>query len=149
MTDDEYAGWAAAVNASYAQEMVESGMLPPDAARARAEQQLLEFLPQGRTTPGAHVLRVLDGSGSPVGVLWVGPHPRKPGAGFVYDVAIDEERRGEGLGRGAMLAAEEIGRREGWTEIGLNVFGPNVRARALYDSLGYAVVNTNMTKPLG
>ena len=51
-------------------------------------------------------------------------------------------------GRGAMLAAEAIGQREGWSEIALNVFGPNARARALYESLGYAVVNTNMAKRL-
>ena len=119
-----------------------------EAARARSAEQHAEFLPQEQATPGMHLLRVLDGDGRPAGVLWVGPHPRKDGAGFVYDVAIDEGRRGEGLGRGAVRAAEEIGRREGWSELGLNVFGPNTRARALYDSLGYVVVNSTMAKRL-
>ncbi len=148
MTDQEYEQWRDAELASYAQEMVDSGMLSPEAAQARSAEQHAEFLPQEQATPGMHLLRVLDGDRLPVGVLWVGPHPRKGGAGFVYDVAIDEGRRGEGHGRGAMLAAENIGRQEGWSEIGLNVFGPNTRARTLYESLGYLVVNTNMAKPL-
>lgn len=148
MTAEEYERWTAAELASYAQEMVDSGMLSPEAARERSAQQHAEFLPQEQDTPGMHLLRVLDEDGAPVGVLWVGPHPRKPAAGFVYDVQIDEAHRGRGHGRGAMLAAEAIGRREGWSEIGLNVFGPNARARNLYDSLGYAVVTTTMTKPL-
>ncbi|MGT2427399.1 N-acetyltransferase family protein [Amnibacterium kyonggiense] len=148
MTDQEYAQWRDAELASYAQEMVDSGMLAPEAAQARSAEQHAEFLPRGQATAGMHLLRVLDGDRRPVGVLWVGPHPRKDGAGFVYDVAIDEDRRGEGLGRGAMLAAEQIGREEGWSEIGLNVFGPNTRARTLYESLGYLVVNMTLAKPL-
>lgn len=148
MTDQEYERWREAELAAYAQEMVDSGMLTAEAARARSVEQHAEYLPRGRATPRMHLLRVLDRDGRPVGVLWVGPHPRKADAGFVYDVAIDEGRRGEGHGRAAMLAAESICRDEGWTEIGLNVFGPNTRARTLYDSLGYLVVNTNMSKPL-
>lgn len=148
MTDEEYERWRGAELASYAQAMVDSGILSPEAAQVRSAEQHAEFLPQERATPRMHLLRVLDADGRPVGVLWVGPHPRKDGAGFVYDVAIDEDRRGEGHGRGAMLAAEAIGRQEGWSEIGLNVFGPNSRARALYESLGYLVVNTSMAKSL-
>lgn len=149
MTDQEYERWREAELASYAQEMVDSGMLPLEAAQARSAEQHAEYLPQEQATPRMHLLRVLDADDRPVGVLWVGPHPRRAGAGFVYDVAIDEDRRGEGHGRAAMLAAESVCRDEGWTEIGLNVFGPNDRARALYDSLGYLVVTTTMTKPLG
>jgi ribosomal protein S18 acetylase RimI-like enzyme len=148
MTADEYEQWREAELASYAKEMIDSGMLSPEAAQARSTEQHAEFLPQEQATPHMHLLRVLDGDGQPVGVLWLGPHPRKAGAGFVYDVAVDEDCRGKGHGRAAMLAAETIARREGWTEIGLNVFGPNSRARTLYDSLGYLVVNTNMAKPL-
>ncbi len=148
MTGTEYDRWRAAEIAGYAAEMVGSGMLDPEAARRRAEEQHAEFLPQGRGTEGVHLLTVLDDRGRPAGSLWVGPHPRKAGAGFVYDVVVDEDRRGEGLGRAAMLAAEAIARDEGWSELGLNVFGPNERARRLYESLGYRVVTTAMAKPL-
>jgi ribosomal protein S18 acetylase RimI-like enzyme len=148
MTHNEYESWREASLDAYAEEMIESGMLAPTAARERSEEQLSEYLPLDQKTPGMHLLRVLDDDDRPVGVLWLGSHPRKAGAGYVYDIAIDQARRGEGLGRRAMLAAEELARRAGWSEIGLNVFGPNARAKALYDSLGYVVVATNMTKPL-
>jgi GNAT superfamily N-acetyltransferase len=148
MTAEEYARWQDEKLRSYAAEMVGSGRLDAESAHRRAEEQHREFLPEGLATPHTHLLRVLDGAGAAVGALWVGPHPLKAGAGWVYDVEIEERRRGEGLGRAAMLAAEDLAREEGWTEIGLNVFGPNHGAKALYDSLGYAVVSTTMSKPL-
>lgn len=147
MTSDEYADWSAAQIVSYAAEMAESGLLDPDGARARAEQQHAELLPQGLETPRMHLLRVVH-DGVPVGVLWIGPSPRDATGAWVYDVEIDPAHRGRGLGRAAMLAAEQVARDAGWIGIGLNVFGPNLRARALYDSLGYSVTATSMRKPL-
>jgi len=47
-----------------------------------------------------------------------------------------------------MVAAEDVVRRAGLSELGLNVFGFNEAARRLYDSLGYRVVATQMTKTL-
>jgi ribosomal protein S18 acetylase RimI-like enzyme len=148
MTQDEYDDWRGVSLAAYVAEMVESGALPLEAARARAEEQQLQLLPRGLGTPRTHLLRVLDASGEPAGVLWIGPSPQRPDAGFVYEVSIDEDRRGQGLGRGAMVAAERIAREEGWTELGLHVFGSNERARLLYESLGYQVVSITMAKTL-
>lgn len=149
MTAEEYDAWFAAAVESYAAETADAGTVASDDARRRAAEQTRGFLPDGLATPRMHLLRVLDDDGEAVGVLWIGPHPRRADAGWVYDVEIAEDRRGEGLGRAAMLAAEQVCIDEGWTSIGLNVFGPNTRARALYDSLGYGVTNTNMLKPLG
>ena len=148
MTPVEYTMWVTAQVESYVAEMVEAGVLDAAGARARAEQQHAEFLPDGLTTPQMHLLRVLH-AGDPVGVLWVGPSPRNPEAAWVYDVEIDPAHRGRGLGRATMLGAEQLLTDHGWRSVGLNVFGPNLRARALYDSLGYTVVSTSMRKPLG
>ena len=93
-------------------------------------------------------MRVLDQGGSDVGVLWIGPHPTRDGAAFVYDVEIDAAWRGQGLGRAAMQAAEALATREGIPAIGLSVFGFNDGARRLYESLGYQVVATQMLKEL-
>lgn len=147
MNAHEYAAWSAAQLVSYATEIAESGLLDPDAARARAEQQHAELLPEGLETPRMHLLRVVY-EGEPVGVLWVGPAPRDETTAWIYDIEIDPAHRGRGFGRAAMIAAEQVARDAGWSGIGLNVFGPNVRARALYDSLGYAVTATSMRKPL-
>lgn len=148
MTEAEYASWTEHEVEQYAQEMAESSGGSLEEARRTSREQTLQFLPDGLRTRDAFLLRVLDDAGAPVGVLWVGSHPRRSDAGWVYDIEIDEARRGEGLGRRAMLAAEQVARDAGWTAIGLNVFGSNPRARALYDSLGYEVASTAMTKPL-
>ena len=47
-----------------------------------------------------------------------------------------------------MKAAEALVTAAGIGEIGLNVFGFNVPAQALYASLGYRVVATQMAKVL-
>lgn len=148
MTDEEYDSWTEHEIEQYALELAESSGSSLEEARRTSREQTLGFLPDGLRTPGAFVLRVLDDEGAPVGVLWVGPHPRRSDAGWVYDIEIEEARRGEGLGRRAMLAAERIALDAGWSAIGLNVFGSNPRARALYDSLGYEVASTAMTKSL-
>jgi ribosomal protein S18 acetylase RimI-like enzyme len=54
-----------------------------------------------------------------------------------YDVEVAEDARGRGLGRRLMERAEDEGHRRDGTALGLNVFGPNTRARRLYESLGY------------
>ena len=55
---------------------------------------------------------------------------------------------GLGFGRAAMMAVESLVKEAGETEIGLTVFGFNEPARHLYDSLGYRVVATVMTKTI-
>ena len=73
---------------------------------------------------------------------------RDPNAVFVFDIEIVADARGRGLGRSAMLAAERFALDLGRKAVGLNVFGPNETARRQYDSLGYQVVSTSMTKHL-
>lgn len=148
MTDEEFEAWVAHEAEGYAVDLAEAAGSTLDEARRRAEAQLASLLPDGLGTARTFLLRVLDREGAPVGVLWLGPHPQRADAGWVYEIEIEEDRRGQGLGRAAMLAAEEVAARAGWTALGLNVFGHNPRARALYDSLGYRVAATTMTKPL-
>lgn len=66
----------------------------------------------------------------------------------MWDVVIDEDQRGRGLGRQAMLLAEELARQGGATTFGLNVFANNVVARNLYTSLEYEETSVQMRKPL-
>lgn len=116
--------------------------------RDGAAEQLDRMLPEGLATARTWVLHVLDDAGRDVGLLWLGPHQRRSDALYVNNVEIDPEHRGRGLGRRAMLAAEQIAREAGATAIGLNVFGQNVRARAMYEALGYRLTAAGMTKDL-
>lgn len=60
----------------------------------------------------------------------------------VHDLAVVEERRGEGIGRMLMGAAEEKGRELGCCKLTLEVREDNYRARALYESFGFGDYST-------
>ncbi len=147
MTDEESAEWLAAQHESYIQDRIEAGEQPDEAARI-ADQQYAVLFPGGRPAEGHFLSRVVDGQ-VPVGWLWIGPRSSEHSESYwVWDVSIDEEFRGRGLGRAAMLLAEEQAAGAGATDIGLNVFGHNMVARQLYESLGYETMMMQMRKPL-
>lgn len=120
----------------------------PEQARTTGSRQWAEYFPSGEPAAGHRLYRLLDAA-EPVGYLWVGPNPTgQPGMVWVFYVEVDEARRGSGLGRAAMVLAEEDARAHGATELGLNVFGPNTVARHLYESLGFEPTAINMVKQL-
>jgi GNAT superfamily N-acetyltransferase len=132
----------------YARDLVALGRPAVDAQR-EAEDGMAESFPDGRPRPGHAVLDVLDDTGAPVGYLWIGPASGSDDdAWWVWDVLVDEGRRGEGLGRATMLLAEEYATSHGARSLGLSVFGFNEAARRLYESLGYGTTSVKMAKPL-
>ena len=135
MTEDELAAYRAGAVATYARAREEAGESAA-LARARSEESFAEMLPEGRPAPGQHLFSVRE-DGQPAGVLWV--CERWPAQAFVYDVEVDEAFRGRGLGAAAMVHAALWTRERGMAWLGLNVFGPNTHARALYERLGYLV----------
>lgn len=70
------------------------------------------------------------------------------GAWWVWDVLINADQRGQGYGRTAMVLGEEYARTQGAHSLGLSVFGFNIEARELYDSLGYETTSVKMLKKL-
>jgi len=148
LRDDEVTAFVTGQFEPYLKERIAAGDHPDDARRI-AEEQTETLFPGGRPAPGQLVFRVIDDHGTAVGSLWIGPHtPPRHGGFWVWNVEIDEAHRGRGLGRAAMLLAEEAARAHGATELGLNVFGPNAVARHLYESLGYRTTAVNMRKSL-
>ncbi len=146
MSPDEFDAWRDESVESFAQDLARAMDRPIEAARSRATVQFAELLPDGLESPGAHVLVVLDTQGERIGTLWLGPHPTRGDHGFIYDIVIDDRRRGEGFGRAAMIAAQDVLRADGKAAVGLNVFGSNRTAQRLYESLGFEVVSIQMTK---
>ena len=145
-TADEIEGWLPRLAAEYAAHIAGSGFLPPADARRKADNDLRAQL-KDRT--GQLMFRLAAGE-QPVGWLWLAvPFPGgDPVMAWVNYVQVDPEFRGRGYGRQAMLLAEREAAARGMTSIGLNVHGPNVVARALYDSLGYQVTAQQMKKVL-
>lgn len=148
MSTEQFAEWQGRSIRSYADDLAKATGWPLDVSLNKTKKQFAELLPAGMGTDRTWVLLIVDEAGVEVGALWVGPNSERAGAAFVYDIEIVEERRGLGFGRAAMIAVERLVTEAGETEIGLTVFGFNEPARRLYDSLGYRVVATVMTKAI-
>jgi ribosomal protein S18 acetylase RimI-like enzyme len=149
MTRAEYDEWMPRQLAGYAEQIAASGGLPAAEAWEKARRDTARTFSAGYDTPGQLLFQVLAGE-QPVGSLWLavpGPDP-DPQMAWVYDIEVGEEYRGHGYGRAAMLLAENEVRSRGMTSLGLNVFGQNRVARALYESLGYDVTSLQMKKPV-
>lgn len=138
--------WLAESNAEYIEERVASGDTPEE-ARANAHASMERTFPGGVLSPRQLVGRLVL-AGKPIGELWVGQFGEDPARWWVWNVRIDDQFRGRGLGRRAMLLAEDLARVRGAVTIGLNVFAHNVVARNLYSSLGYREAAIQMRKDL-
>lgn len=92
---------------------------------------MARFFPSGKPKPGHTVFDVIDDDET-AGHLWIGPDTSDdPGAWWIWDMVIDADKRGRGLGRTAMLLGEEHARTQGAHTLGLSVFGFNTGARSL------------------
>ncbi|MBI9113541.1 GNAT family N-acetyltransferase [Sanguibacter suaedae] len=145
MPTDRLPGWIERTRAEYVAERVRAGETL-EAAEANALASHTRLFPGGAPAPGHHVLDVVADD-QVVGYLWVGPvSDDDHDAWWVWDVEIAAEHRGQGHGRAAMTLAETVVRENGGSTLGLNVFGFNTGARALYESLGYQTKAVQMSK---
>jgi ribosomal protein S18 acetylase RimI-like enzyme len=145
LREDEYDLFVERGAAFYIDDMVRAG-IDRHVAQAKADKDFPQLLPDGLRTPDHYVYAIED-DGRFAGYLWLCDRDGELGHSlFVYAVEIDEESRGRGLGRAAMVFAEEEARRRGIAKVALNVFGGNAVARRLYRSLGYAETAVHMEK---
>lgn len=146
-SNDDASAWLVQLWKSYYQDLLAAGMTKEQADR-NVERNREQLVKDGRLAPGQRVFDVVN-DGSQVGVLWLGHQPdQSPGEWFIYDIEIDEDVRGTGLGRATMLAAEAFVTSQAGTRLGLNVFGNNTVARRLYESLDYRTLSLSMYKDL-
>ena len=142
---DEYGTFIERAMAFYVDDMVRAG-IDRDVAQVKADKDLPQLLPDGLGTRN-HFMYAIEDDGRFAGYLWLCDREGDLGHSlFVYAVEIDEAFRGRGLGRVAMVFAEQEAQRLGITKVALNVFGGNEVARALYRSLGYQETAVHMEK---
>ena len=147
LRQDEYDVFIARGTAFYVDDMVRAG-IDRAVAQAKADKDWPQLLPDGLATPNHYIYAVED-DGRFAGYLWLCDRDGELGHSlFIYAVEIDEEFRGRGLGRSAMVFAESEARRLGIAKVALNVFGGNEVARGLYLSLGYAETAVHMEKSI-
>jgi ribosomal protein S18 acetylase RimI-like enzyme len=147
LTPEEYAAYRVHVRDGYADDLVNHGGRDRQAADDKAERDTQELLPESGL-PEEQVVKKAELDGRHAGYLWVGPAQRSPGIAWVNDVEVAPELRGRGLGRRLMVEAERVAAEMGYQRIGLNVMGGNTVAIRLYDSLGYVVMDQQMSKPI-
>jgi len=141
------AAWLVLMWSQYADEIVGAGFTPEE-AKQNIERNKKSLFENDIPNDGQRIFDVLDDDVA-IGSLWLAKREDgNSGEWFIYDIVIDPEHRGKGLGRSTMQAAEEYVRSEGGTRLALNVFGPNTVARSLYESMGYSVLAIGMKKEL-
>lgn len=128
----------------------------PDDERARLDRaswekdfrrKLQPYIEGGRTE--AWIAE--DAAGTFLGYLllgesgWLTPEPH----GFIYDVWVAPEHRGQGIGKGLVSWATDWARKKGYHKIKLEVADSNARARHVYEELGFRPERHYMGKILG
>lgn len=148
ISPESFPAWRERSSLEYENDLVTMGETA-EIAQRRAQTSLAGAFPEGHPTPDNAVFEVIDDAGSTVGYVWVGRDTSDDSsAWWVWDIVIDAEQRGRGLGRATMQAAERYARSHGARTLGLNVFGFNHTARSLYESLGYETTAIKMRKQL-
>lgn len=123
----------------------EAGTSPAECV-SLVEEEVKKHLPEGRKTQG-HYFYALKNETKIAGRLWFGRRGVGPAEKvFIFDVVVDEEYRGKGLGRFMLQWLERKTHQLGLTTISLHVFAYNAAARSLYESEGYSVTNLYMAK---
>jgi ribosomal protein S18 acetylase RimI-like enzyme len=145
---DEFGAWLRRSAAEYAGDLTAQGV-PADEAERQANEGMAGSFPGGVQVEGHEVMNIVAESGLAVGYLWIGRDlSRDPRSWWVWDIMIDADKRGLGLGRAAMIAGEHLARSRGAQSLGLSVFAFNSAARGLYESLGYETTSVKMKKRL-
>lgn len=138
MDEDRYAEYLEVLIPAYAKEGARATGMEWNEAVAFAKRQIGEILPDGPRTEGQFLADLVAADGSRVGIVWYALQAdHSPPRVFLYDIAIDEERRGRGLGTVAMAEVERAARAPGAGEVALHVFDHNEGAARLYERLGY------------
>ncbi len=147
MNESEYQIWYKRSIANYRDENHKNGMTLEEAQK-KSDDDFARLLPHGLKSVDQHIMAV-KADGEWVGTLWFGVRGAQDNRkAFIYDIVLDENTRGKGYGKKAMVLLEDEVRRLGLRHIGLHVFGHNTVARNLYTTLGYEITNLNMEKTL-
>jgi len=152
LPDDAFDGYLERAIARFAESLPEDGM-PRKEILPGARRHVEGLLPQGQRTAGQHFHRIVV-DGNPVGTLWWAEQlDETPPRVYIYDIEVEEEHRGKGVGTAAMQALDDEARRVGAEEVMLSVFFGNPGAIRLYERLGFRPTETGkagmrMSKPL-
>lgn len=149
MTDEQFGSWSSRTIERYAKEMLRTRRCSWSDAQEIARRAFDARLPEGLSSAENFIRAMTLETGAVVGTVWYSL--RSEGArrtSFICDLLVHEEWRRRGFARATLLLLEAAVREQGAESVGLNVFGANGPALALYRDLGYSVVSAFMEKVL-
>ena len=112
-------------------------------------KSFMNLLPEGRETSGHSIMSIVDSiSKEKVGVLWVEWNNKEHNASFIWDIIIHDNFRRKGYGSAALKQLDKMAAEKGSSGISLHVFGHNMAAISMYESLGYYATNIIMKKDI-
>lgn len=130
----------------YAEEHVRNGNWKKEEAIERSQKEHQQLLPDGLQSKNQYLFSIIDDtSDQKLGMLWVNITNHQA---FIYYFRIDEEQRGKGYGKQALLALDEKLRSMNVESVGLHVFGDNIAAQELYKKMGFQITGMHMNKIL-
>jgi len=130
----------------YADDHVRNGNWTVEESLERSRKEFEHLLPDGVHSKDQFLYSIVDEKDeNKIGWLWVQVKDQKA---FIYDFVIDEEFRGQGLGKQALVALDEKLKSMDVQSVGLHVFGDNVTAQELYKKMGYQITGMHMKKVL-
>lgn len=149
MTKSDYEIWAPRSLNGYAEDKIKANRLTKKEAYQIAESDFKKLLPDGFTSKDNYLYTMKSENSEVVGYLWFcirGALDNRKA--WLCDIVVNENHRGSGFGKSAMLLLEEEVKKLGLKEIGLHVFGFNQVAINLYQSLGFNTTDLVMSKSL-
>lgn len=148
MTEAEFSLFFENTIQDYAREKAKAGNWPEHGALEQARRETQILLPQGIHTP-QHSFFCFQNkvTNEIIGSTWL-QHRDATHTVFIFDFFIRADLRGQGLGRRAFALIEDKAREWGAERMSLHVFGHNLVARHIYESLGFETTNLNMSKKL-
>lgn len=146
MSDEEFAEFVVWAVRDQAAHHIRTGRCAPDKALTYAKGEYLLALPDGLATEGSYLYTARDAATRErAGFLFLMLRRRADAMEtFVFNIVVDEGKRGRGYGRAMMRASLSWAREHGTASVGLHVFGHNTVARELYTSLGFRETNVSM-----
>jgi ribosomal protein S18 acetylase RimI-like enzyme len=147
LQEDELSAYFDNLWKEYRVEFIEAGF-STYYADENIESSKKQYLPEDKLAPGNFLFYAFN-DGVKVGKLWLYSVEREGKTEWsVNDIETFDGFRGKGFGRRIMLEAESYVRSKNGASISLSVFGNNIVARKLYDSLDYETIRVGMKKNL-
>jgi ribosomal protein S18 acetylase RimI-like enzyme len=145
MTSEEFSIFLEKSIISYAEEKARSGNWTKEESVERAKADYARLLPQDEKTENNHLYSLFQDN-ILIGSFWLAVMPNN--TAYIYNIEIEKEFRGQGLGKSAMKEIEIKAQEFKVNKIELHVFAHNTTARRLYEKIGYEVTNVIMAKSI-